>query len=78
MGKVLFQIRPLRCPGCGKEIEDKLLGLCGVLSAKVLPKIGRVRTEFDETKTDAEHLEKTIDGWGYAVKLKELEKEDPK
>jgi len=51
MSKVLFQITPLRCHGCGKEIEDKLLEHRGVLWAKVFPKIGRIRTEFDESET---------------------------
>ncbi len=78
MGKVLFKITPLRCPSCGKEIEDILLEQRGVLSAKVLPKIGRVRTEFDETETDAEHLEKTIGSLGYAVERKDMIKEEAK
>lgn len=62
MSKVLFQITPLRCHGCGKEIEDKLLEHRGVLWAKVFPKIGRIRTEFDESETSADHLEGLIAG----------------
>lgn len=78
MSKVLFQITPLRCHGCGKEIEDKLLEHRGVLWAKVFPKIGRIRTEFDESETSAEHLEGLICSWGYVVKRKELMEEDAK
>ncbi|MDD4766515.1 MAG: heavy-metal-associated domain-containing protein [Desulfotomaculaceae bacterium] len=75
MIKALFQITPLGCPGCGKQIEDKLLQQGGVISAKVFPRLGRIRTEFDETKTNAEHLEGLIGSWGHDVDLKILIKE---
>jgi len=74
MGRALFQITPLGCPSCGKEIEDKLLKQGGVLSVKVFSRIGRIRMEFDETKTNAEHLEGMIDSWGHVVELKKQNK----
>lgn len=72
MSKALFQIIPIGCPGCGKQIEGKLLEQGGVLSVKVFPRLGRIRTEFDETKTNAEHLEATIGSWGHHVELKKV------
>lgn len=57
MGKALFQITPLGCPGCGKQIEAELLKQSGVSSAKVFPSLGRIIMEFDEIKASAEDLE---------------------
>ena len=74
MSKALFQITPLGCPGCGKQIEDKLLKQGGVISVKVFPRLGRIRTEFDEKKTNAKHLEGMIGSWGHDVELKKLNK----
>lgn len=74
MSKALFRITPLGCPGCGKQIEDKLLKQGGVISVKVFPRLGRIRTEFDETKSNAEHLESMIGSLGYVVELKKRTK----
>ncbi|AFM00229.1 copper chaperone [Desulfitobacterium dehalogenans ATCC 51507] len=74
MSKVLFQITPLSCPGCGKQIHEKLMEQDGVIIVKVFPRLGRIRTEFDEAKTNAAHLEGLIGSWGHAVELKKLKR----
>lgn len=72
MSKALFQITPLNCPGCGKQIEDKLLKQGDIIAVKVFPGLGRIRMEFDETKINAEYLEGLIGSWGHNVELKSL------
>lgn len=76
LGKALFQITPLGCSGCGKQIEDKLLKQSGVISAKVFPRLGRILMEFDEIKTSAEHLEDMIGSWSWVhdVELKKVKR----
>ncbi len=75
MSKALFQITPLNCPGCVKQIEAKLSQAGGVMAVQVFPRLGRIRAEFDETKINAEHIEGLILSWGHTVKLKKLNEE---
>ena len=74
MGKALFQITPLGCSVCGKQIEDKLLQQSGVRSAKVFPRLGRIIMEFDEIETSAEDLEGMIGSWVHDVELKKVKR----
>lgn len=69
MQKLLLQIEPLSCPACGKKVEDIILKQPGVMAVKVFFRLGRVRTEFDETVTSAECLETIVSNLGYAVKI---------
>lgn len=75
MNRALFQIASLDCPGCGRNIEDKLSKLSGVTSVKVFPGLGRIRIEFDETITNAESISNIIRSWGHAAELKKITKE---
>jgi copper chaperone len=74
MGKALFQITPLGCPGCGKQIEAELLKQSGVSSAKVFPSLGRIIMEFDEIKASAEDLESMIGSLVGDVELKKVKR----
>ncbi len=74
MSKALFQIKTLGCPSCSKQIEARLVELGGVSSVQVFPRLGRIITEFDESKIKAEDLQGIISSWGHQVKLKKLRK----
>lgn len=67
MTKAEFQLEPLACPSCIKKIESTLNKTEGVYTAKVLFNSSKVKTEFDESKIDAEQLKKVIIKLGYPV-----------
>ncbi|AFM00228.1 copper chaperone [Desulfitobacterium dehalogenans ATCC 51507] len=67
MAKAEFQLEPLTCPTCVKKIESTLTKAKGVDSVKVLFSSSKVKTEFDDTQTNAEKLKLTIENLGYTV-----------
>ncbi|WML38187.1 heavy-metal-associated domain-containing protein [Neobacillus sp. OS1-2] len=67
MTKAVFQVALLDCAGCFKEVETQLYHQNGVVSVKVFPQLGKVRTEFDEAKINAEQLRGFMTNQGYLV-----------
>lgn len=67
MAKAEFQLEPLTCPTCVKKIESTLTKAKGVDSVKVLFNSSKVKTEFNDTQTNAEKLKLTIENLGYSV-----------
>lgn len=67
MSKAVYQLEPLTCPSCIKKIESTLNKTEGVESAKVLFNSSKVKTQFDETKIEADRIQKTIVNLGYPV-----------
>lgn len=67
MTKAVYQLEPLTCPSCVKKIETALDKTNGVKLAKVLFNSGKVKTEFDDTLTNAEELANVIQKLGYPV-----------
>jgi copper chaperone CopZ len=67
MAKAEFQLEPLTCPTCVKKIESTLAKAKGVDSVRVLFNSSKVKTEFDDTQTNAEKLKLTIENLGYSV-----------
>jgi len=67
MAKAEFQLEPLTCPTCVKKIESTLTKAKGVDSVRVLFNSSKVKTEFDDTQTNAEKLKLTIENLGYSV-----------
>lgn len=67
MKKAVFQLEALTCPSCIKKIESTLNKTTGVDTAKVLFNASKVKTEYDETKIEADQLEETISKLGYPV-----------
>lgn len=67
MAKAEFQLESLTCPTCVKKIETTLNKAKGVDSVKVLFNSSKVKTEFDDTQTNAEKLKITIENLGYSV-----------
>lgn len=72
MQKVVFNMEPFTCPSCVKKIENTVGKVDGVNEVKVMFNSGRVRAEFDETKTNADTLEHTIVRLGYPVLSKKV------
>lgn len=72
MQKVVFNMEPFTCPSCVKKIENTVGKVNGVSDVKVMFNSGRVRAEFDESKTDADTLESTIVRLGYPVLSKKI------
>lgn len=72
MQKVVFNMEPFTCPSCVKQIENTVAKVDGVNEVKVMFNSGRVRAEFDSSKTDADALENTIVRLGYPVLSKKI------
>lgn len=72
MQKAVFNMEPFTCPSCVKKIENTLGRVDGVNDVKVLFNSGRVRAEFDSSKTSADALEDTIVKLGYPVVSKKV------
>lgn len=67
MTKAVFQLEPFTCPSCINKIESVLTKKDGVESVKVLFNLGKVKTQFDEAKTNAKSIEETMEKLGYMV-----------
>ncbi|MFW8565810.1 heavy-metal-associated domain-containing protein [Orrella sp. 11846] len=67
MQKAVFNMEPFTCPSCVKQIENTLKRVDGVNEVKVMFNSGRVRAEYDSSKTDADALENTLVRLGYPV-----------
>ena len=67
MKTVRFQLEELTCPSCIKKIEGVLNKEAGVISAKVLFNLSRVKISYDETKTDVDTLTDRVEKIGYPV-----------
>jgi len=72
MQKVVFNMEPFTCPSCVKKIENTIGRIDGVNEIKVMFNSGRVRAEFDSSKTNADVLENTIIKLGYPVLSKKV------
>ncbi|MCC2595006.1 heavy-metal-associated domain-containing protein [Pusillimonas sp. MFBS29] len=72
MKKVVFNMEPFTCPSCVKKIENTVGKVNGVSEVKVMFNSGRVRAEFDESRTDADTLESMIVRLGYPVLSKKV------
>ncbi len=72
MHKVVFNMEPFSCPSCVKKIENTVERIDGVKAVKVMFDSGRVRAEFDSSKTSADVLENTIVRLGYPVLSKKI------
>ena len=72
MSKVVFSMEPFTCPSCIKKIEHTVGKVDGVREVKVMFNSGRVRAEFDETRTDADTLQDTLVKLGYPVLSKKV------
>lgn len=72
MHKVVFNMEPFSCHSCVKKIENTVERIDGVKAVKVMFNSGRVRAEFDSSKTSADVLENTIVRLGYPVLSKKI------
>lgn len=72
MQKVVFNMEPFTCPSCIKKIESTVSKVDGVNEVKVMFNSGRVRAEFDSSKTNADVLEDIIVQLGYSVRSKKV------
>ncbi len=67
MAKAVFQLEPLTCPSCINKIEAVLNKTTGVSTAVVFYNLSKVKTEYDDTKIEANQLENMIKKLGYEV-----------
>ncbi|MGI6404895.1 MAG: heavy-metal-associated domain-containing protein [Syntrophaceticus sp.] len=67
MAKAEFRLETITCPTCVKKIEATLAKAKGVESVRVLFNSSKVKTEFDDTQTDAEKLKLLIENLGFTV-----------
>ncbi|WP_300560511.1 heavy-metal-associated domain-containing protein [Companilactobacillus sp.] len=75
MAKAVLQLGELTCPSCMTKIQKAIVNQDGVSDVKVLFNAGKVKADFDESKTSADHLADVIKELGYEVlkvKVKEL------
>lgn len=67
MEKAVYQLEPLTCPSCIKKIETTLTKKAGIDSVKVLFNSSKVKTEFDESVIESNHIQETLQKLGYPV-----------
>lgn len=67
MSKVVFSMEPFTCSSCVKKIENTEGKVGGVQEVQVMFNSGRVRVEFDDTRTGADSLRDIIVRLGYPV-----------
>lgn len=67
MAKVILQLGELTCPSCMTKIQKAVENQDGVSNVKVLFNAGKVRADFDESKTSADKLAEVITDLGYEV-----------
>lgn len=67
MKKAVYQLEPLTCPSCIKKIETTLTKKAGIDSVKVLFNSSKVKTEFDESVIESNHIQETLQKLGYPV-----------
>lgn len=68
MAKAILQLGELTCPSCMTKIQKAVANQDGVSNVKVLFNAGKVRADFDESKTSGDKLSDVITELGYEVK----------
>jgi len=64
-----YRVRGMHCASCASIIEKSLKKVEGVESAEVNIGTEKVKISYDETKTNPQHLSKTIEPLGYTLVL---------
>ena len=67
MSKAILQLGELTCPSCMTKIQKAVANQDGVSDVKVMFNAGKVRADFDSSKTDANKLADVITELGYEV-----------
>lgn len=66
---VTLVVEGMTCGSCSEKITAALDGLDGVEAAAADYQTGRTEIAFDDKKTDAEKLVKTIEGLGFKARV---------
>ncbi len=69
MKQAILQLEQLACPTCMQKIEGAVKRVDGINEdkIKVMFNASKLKTEFDETKTSLEEIQKAIESVGYEV-----------
>ncbi len=69
MKQAILQLEQLACPTCMQKIEGAVKRVDGVNESKtkVMFNASKLKTEFDETKTNLDEIQKAIESVGYEV-----------
>lgn len=69
MKQAILQLEQLACPTCMQKIEGAVKRVDGVNEnkIKVMFNASKLKTEFDETKTNLDEIQKAIESVGYEV-----------
>ena len=67
MSKATFTMEPFTCPSCVKKIERTVAKVDGVEDVRVMFNSGRVKVEFNDSKTTVETVQDTMVRLGYPV-----------
>lgn len=69
MKQAIIQLEQLACPTCMQKIEGAVKRVDGINEdkIKVMFNASKLKTEFDETKTSLEEIQKAIESVGYEV-----------
>lgn len=69
-----FQVKGMHCASCAATIEKTFKKVDGVTSAEVNYGTETAKVAFDESKTSADQLSKTIEPLGYSLRIPEQSK----
>ncbi len=67
MKKITLSVQGMHCAACELRVENSLLAMKGVKSAKASYAKANVKAEYDETLTDTGQMEQAIAETGYTV-----------
>lgn len=69
MKQAIIQLEQLACPTCMQKIEGAVKRVDGINEdkIKVMFNASKLKTEFDETKTSLDEIQKAIEAVGYEV-----------
>lgn len=69
MKQAIIQLEQLACPTCMQKIEGAVKRVEGINEdkIKVMFNASKLKTEFDETKTNLDEIQKAIEAVGYEV-----------
>ncbi|MDT8859687.1 cation transporter [Alkalihalobacillus sp. MEB130] len=67
MQNITLQIEKMSCGNCLSTVETALKNVTGVNEANASLKDKTVSVQFDETKTDVNHLVEAVEEVGYII-----------
>lgn len=67
MMKAILNVEPLGCPSCTRKVENLLKDEKAITHATVLPKLGKIRMEYDSSRLSLSQIKDKLEQAGFPV-----------